>query len=186
MAQDNSPPPPDMNGLLPHMEGSLQQHIAHYDKIQQIAGKAKLMREQLDQLVKLNDTVTNEDLVNAASRLVGKGIGAAEIAGILSEAPEGGEELKGWILQKDMTLRQEEAQLSQMSALSGHNMGVSALRLLGAHSMASAHGLGMEPQSTLAGPQSGTGPAAGAANDLTANPAGGPDESAPAGNAMGA
>lgn len=162
------PQAPDMNGLLPHMEAGLQQNAAQYGKIKEVIGKAQVIRTQLDELVKMGDMVTTEDLVHHASKLVAKGIGAAEIAGILSEAPEQGEALAGWINMKDQKLRQEEAQLQQMASLSRHNMGVSSLRLLGAHAMAQLHGFGMEPQPSTGIPGSGAGPAGGAANDLMA------------------
>lgn len=179
---------PDLNGLLPHMEGNLQKQAVIYEKLKEGLGKAKTMREQLDELVKLGDMVDTEDLVGAASKLVGHGFAAAEIAGVLSEAPEGGEALKGWILQKDMLLRQNEAKLADMAALTRHDMGVAAFRLLGAHSMAQHHGFGGEPQTALSQEPSGAESAAGSANDLMSGgspgslPASGPSEE----NALGA
>lgn len=167
-ANDSSaqPGPPDMAGLLPHMEQGLQAQAAQYSKLKEADGKASLIREQLDELQKMGDMVTTEDLVHHASKLVAGGIGAAEIAGLLSEAPEGGEQLAGWISQKDQKLRMEEQQLEQALALTRHNMGVAAFRLLGAHSMAQLHGFGMEPQSASGASPSLTGPASGSANDL--------------------
>jgi hypothetical protein len=158
---------PDLAGLLPHMEGALQQHVTKYDKLSEIAGKATVMRETLDSLVKKGDMIDQDDLIDAAGKLVSRGFPAAEIASFLAEAPENGEALQGWIMQHDMKLRQNEMQLKEMQSITRHQMGVNALRLLGAHSMAAMHGFGMEPQSTLASPQAQAAQASGAANDLT-------------------
>ena len=73
----SGPQPPDMNGLLPHMEAGLNQNAQQYKKIQQVMGQAQVIRTQLDELVKMGDLVTTEDLVHHASKLVAHGIGAA-------------------------------------------------------------------------------------------------------------
>lgn len=160
------PEPPDLNGLLPHMEGGHQREATKYEKLKEAQGKATTMREQLDSLVKLGDMISSEDLVKAASKLVAKGFGAGELAGILSEAPDAGEALQGWVMQKDLSLRQNEQKLTAMLDQTRHDLGVSAMRLLAGHSMAQAHGWGAEPQSTLSPPSSGAAQATGAANSL--------------------
>src|SRR3954471_9310427 len=88
----------------------------------------------LDGLVKLGDVVTEDDVVKAAGKIVGKGLLAANaMAGILAGMPEngGGEALAGWIAQHDQEIKQQQMQVEQLHEAVGHQLAVSAHHVIG-------------------------------------------------------
>src|SRR5262249_32832932 len=82
--------------------------------------------------------VRPEHVIEAAGRLVGHGIGAAQLAQIMSDMPStGGEGLAGWIRMHDATISQAEAQLIQENRVIGHRLGVAAVTSMAATHMES-------------------------------------------------
>lgn len=101
---------------------------ARYAKLKEAEGRVSIARESMDRLAELRDTVTQDDVVKAAGRLVSAGAGAAEIAGMLAEMPPDGDALAGWIAQKDLKLRELEGQLEAAKDAARYKLGVSALQ----------------------------------------------------------
>ncbi len=130
---------PAVHPMLGHLAAVHDQAKATYDKLQESDGRLRAVRTQLDSLTKLGDMVSQEDVVKAAGHLVGSGLGAAALAGLLSEMPADGEALQAWVQQQDQAVGQREAMASQQLALARHQMGVAALRQLIGHA-AAPHG----------------------------------------------
>src|SRR5215469_36674 len=91
------------------------------------------LRRELDSLMEMGYTVRPEHVIEAAGRLVGHGIGATQIATIMSDMPaQGGEGLASWIRMHEAVVSQAEMQLIQENRLIQHNMGVAAVSAMAA------------------------------------------------------
>src|SRR5215469_16237823 len=91
------------------------------------------LRRELDSLMEMGDTVRPEHVIEAAGRLVGHGIGATQVATIMSDMPaQGGEGLASWIRMHEAVVSQAEMQLIQENRLIQHNMGVAAVSAMAA------------------------------------------------------
>src|SRR5215469_12402864 len=67
------------------------------------------IRTELDRLTNLADTVTPQDVIGAAGRLVGHGIPAKEMATLLADMPtNAGQGLAAWVQMHDQNARQQE------------------------------------------------------------------------------
>jgi|SRR5215469_3215541 len=108
------------------------------------------LRRELDGLMEMGDTVRPEHVIEAAGRLVGHGIGATQVATIMSDMPaQGGEGLASWIRMHEAVVTNAEAQLIKENLLIQHQMAVAGLR-----SMAATHLVHEATQ----GPQATQGP----------------------------
>jgi|SRR5215472_17593950 len=91
------------------------------------------LRIELDQLMEMGDVVRPEHVIEAAGRLVGHGIGATQLAQIMSDMPSiGGEGLASWIRMHDLTVSQAEMQLAQENAVLGHRLAVAGIKSIAA------------------------------------------------------
>jgi hypothetical protein len=91
------------------------------------------VRRELDGLLDKGDIVRPEDVVQAAGRLVGHGLGAENLATLLADMPTlGGQGLASWIRMHDITVKQTEMNLAKETDLYRHKMAVSAFRSLAA------------------------------------------------------
>jgi hypothetical protein len=89
------------------------------------------VRRELDQLVDWGDTVRPEHVIEAAGRLVGHGLGATQLAQLMSDMPaQGGEGLASWVRMHDMVIGQAEQALVQENNLVRHRMGIAGIRML--------------------------------------------------------
>jgi hypothetical protein len=127
------------------------QSRARFNKLTEADARLGAVRSALDSLVKLGDTVSQEDVVKAAGGLVGAGLSAPAIASMLADMPPDGEALQGWIAQQDQGVKQREAQLKAVTGMAQHQMGVEALRALIGHA-AVGHAQRMAAQAASAGP----------------------------------
>src|SRR5215471_984838 len=76
------------------------------------------LRVELDQLMDMGDMVRPEHVIEAAGRLVGHGIGATQLAQIMSDMPaQGGEGLASWIRMHDLTITRQEAAVARETAV---------------------------------------------------------------------
>ena len=137
---------------------------SRYEKLREAESRISVARVVMDELAAMQDTVTQDDVVKGAGRLVAAGGGAAEVAGMLAEMPPDGEALQGWVAQKDAGLQRIEALLEEQMSAARYQMGVGALQHIAATQAHSEYGL---PAPTAV-------PAAPAGNPLMAGvPAGG-------------
>lgn len=123
--------------ILQGLQGEHSQASAQYAKLQQQQKMQQLVRGQMDSLVGLGDTISQDDVIKASGRLVTGGMDAVAVAGLLAQMPPDGEALQAWVGKTDQVLQQRQQQLAPQLALARHQMGVSALHLLQAHSLAS-------------------------------------------------
>lgn len=92
------------------------------------------IRREMDHLVSKGDTVTPQDVIGAAGRVVGHGMGTREMATLLSDMPtQAGQGLAAWLMVHDANIRQAEAQVRHAKALAQHAVGVSAMRNMAAN-----------------------------------------------------
>jgi hypothetical protein len=103
---------------------------AQFTKVQSALGQLGQLRETLDGLLQMGDTVTPDDVIKASSTLVSKGFSAHEMAVLLTDMPPGGEAMQQWLQAHDSWVQQMEAQSVQVEAAARHQMGVDALHVL--------------------------------------------------------
>lgn len=130
-------PAPGPSSMMQHFSGKHDAARARFDKVKEAQGQVEATREELDKLVALGDTVTMDDLVEAAAGMVAAGIPAVEVASILAEAPEGAA-LQGWVAEQDQKAKEREGQVKQALTGAGQQLAVSGLTHVIAHS-AQAH-----------------------------------------------
>ncbi len=108
---------------------------ARYSKIKEQHQHVDGIRMEMDQLLRLGDTVSPEDVIKAAGLIVGKGgISSEEMAEMLAGMPSvGGQPLSAWVKQQDQQVRQIEQAIGAQRATIQHHLGVSAVRALAAH-----------------------------------------------------
>lgn len=133
------------------------------------------LREELDQLMDHGDMIRPEQVIEAAGRLVGHGIGAAQLAQLMSDMPAtGGEGLAGWIRMHDVTVTNAEQALMQENNLIRHRMGMVGMRMLAqqhVQSRVDMHLQGMQASMGPLSPGGGQAPTGGMgvpSNDLGA------------------
>lgn len=123
----------DTSGPFGDVHAALNQSVAKYRVGQRAQETLDHVREELDALMDMGDVIRPEDVVASAGRLVGKGIGAQQLAELLSSMPTmGGEGLASWVRMHDLTIRQAEFNLMKENDLSRHQMGVAGMRSLAA------------------------------------------------------
>lgn len=125
-----SAPPPSMAMPPPSGATPLEQLNSHYDKLSEADSKLKIARSGIDSLVKMGDTVSVEDVVKVAGKLVAKGLDPGAMASLLSEMPEKTELLVAWLEQHDKQLASREADLERVQLVVRHQLGVEGLRTL--------------------------------------------------------
>ena len=121
----SSSPTPPVSAADAH-----EQAKAHYAKTTAADSMLNSVRAELDKLTSLGDTVTSEDVIQAAGRLVAAGLTPMAMAGLLADMPEGGQALANWVAVHDQDVTQREAQLAPVHALVRHQVGVTGLHSL--------------------------------------------------------
>ena len=112
------------------------QATTHYNQLKKIDGRLQAMIKGLGALVKLADTVTAEDVVDEAAKLLHQGFSAMEMATTLAEMPaDGGEALAGWVKQQVAQAQANDAKLGPALQAARHQMGVSALHSILGHQL---------------------------------------------------
>jgi len=164
----------------PHLQALDQIHSANkaqFDKLDSSKQTLERVRVQLDQLAKLGDSVTTEDIVKAGGGLVAAGLTPKAVAGLMATLPPGGgQALAGWVQQHEQMLEQQEQQNQQLHQLAAHQMGASAIHALASHAH-EAQGAKAQAQAPQAKAGPPAGPPAQAPNPLL--------PSAAAGSALG-
>jgi len=124
------------------------------------------LRTELDGLMDMGDMVRPENVIEAAGRLVGHGLGATQLAQIMSDMPgTGGEGLASWIRMHDMTVTQAEMSLAKENAVLGHRMAVAGIRSIAASHLEQTAMTGQQPTQHIGpgGPSPGGGAPGGGA-----------------------
>lgn len=136
----------------PLTQQTQQQHDgakAVYDQLTKAKGMLDHMRREMDQLVQKGDTVSPDEVVSAAGRVVGHGVGAREMAMMLADMPQmAGQGLAAWLAAHDQGVRQQEAHVAQMLQVAAHRYGVAGVGMLAADALHN----GLKEGGKLAGP----------------------------------
>ena len=91
------------------------------------------VRVELDKLMEMGDVVRPEHVIEAAGRLVGHGLGATQLAQIMSDMPSmGGEGLASWVRMHDLIITNAEQQLARENAVVGHQLAVAGIKSIAA------------------------------------------------------
>ncbi|MCK9361728.1 hypothetical protein M0Q28_05930 [Patescibacteria group bacterium] len=112
---------------LDEVSGELQ---AKYSKLSSARDMLDAVQEQMDGLAVKYDTVSPEDVVTSAGKLVAAGLAPEAMAGMLADMPDNSQALQDWVAQhqKDVAARSE--QLDALLGETRHQMGVVGLRQL--------------------------------------------------------
>lgn len=132
--------------MIQAMEQQHQQSRAQLSKLEEIAGRQRVVREQMNHLKTLGDLVSEDDVVASASKIVAAGVPPMSVATLLADMPSGAEALKEWIVGQEAQFAQKEAQMNQVMGMVRHNTGLAALRLLAAESFGNMLPPGAPPQ----------------------------------------
>jgi hypothetical protein len=133
-------PPQAPDGIHPDIAQGHQTLLALFNQSSKAMQRLAHFESALDPLLKMGDTVTPEDVVTAAGRVVAKGEDPAMLASVLADMPEGPGALAGWLRQHTQQLAQARAQAEPVHEALRHRLGVSSL-----HALMS---MSLNPQST--------------------------------------
>lgn len=133
------PPSPQQGPSLPsammqHFHGQQEAAKQVFDKLTAAQRQVRATKAELDKLVAMKDTVTQDDVVKAAGGMVAAGIPAVQVAGILAEMPDNGEALEAWLASKDQKVSAQLDQVNQAVTGARYKLGLSALRHIIAYS----------------------------------------------------
>jgi hypothetical protein len=139
-------------GALSHQ---LESTHSTFRRLQNAKSTLQKVSLALEELTKLGDTVTLDDVVKVTGDLVAHGLDPSSMAGILADAPEKGEALASWVAQQAQQIAGRQAQLEPVLQSHQHRLGVEALQTLVAEM-----GVGAQPQINALGAQAmaGAGP----------------------------
>lgn len=125
---------PGGSPMMSHFGDAQAAAAAQFQKIKEAQARARATRKELDWLLSLGDTVTQDDAVKAGSGLVAGGIPAVQVAGILAQMPDGGPALQAWIQHMDAEAQKAEAKVAGAMQGARYHLGLIALKTLIAHS----------------------------------------------------
>jgi hypothetical protein len=130
----NATAPPSKQGQpFADIHANLKQARAQYNDVKKAGEVLDHLRTELDGLMEMGDMVRPEHVVEAAGRLVGHGIGASQLAQIMSDMPAtGGEGLASWIRMHDMTITDAEQKVALETRYLQHNLGTAAVSAMAA------------------------------------------------------
>lgn len=179
--------PPGHPGPSPHADMLVQMHkqaMAQYQQIAKADELATKVREGIDTLVDKGDAVTDDDVVDEMSKLVGAGADPAAMGALIAGGqgqppmPQGGPGLAQWLLAKDQLFQQQEQAIAGPLAQARLAVMNSAIHLL-THD----HVLrkGAPNAGTDSGPELGASPAG--SDAVSESPRNGPFAGGPPGNA---
>jgi len=140
------PGTPPANPALAQAQATHATAVAQFDQAEAAMTMLAHVKAGLDQVRKLGDMVTPEDVIEEAGKLVGQGAPAGQIAALLSSMPQaGGVALQAWVSQQEAFVAQKEAELFPAHAVLGHRMAQSALGVMQAGSASAGQAQG-QPQ----------------------------------------
>lgn len=170
-------PPSKQGQPFADVHQNLKQVQAQYKDNMRAQQVLDHLRVELDQLMDYGDMVRPEQVIEAAGRLVGHGIGATQLAQIMSDMPAvGGDGLASWIRMHDLTITNAEQMLARQTALFQHQLGVASIKSLAASHLEQTSKEGRQAmQQSITAPQP-------MANDLAGPTMVGPAEQTPGGD----
>lgn len=133
--------PMGAGGAPPHPgQPIFDQHEALEAQFKSLVKASKMNAQvttELTALAKMKDTVTEGEVIEAASRLVGKGYDAKKMAGMIAGMPVGGGQVLGqWVTSLQTQMGQKDQELQGLLKTTQHEMGVTSLHGIMAHTVA--------------------------------------------------
>ena len=101
-----------------------------YDKAKALGQKLNYMRQELDKLLTKGDTVSQDDVMEAAGKLASHGYDPKNLASFLADLPEQGAQINGMLQQKEAMIKQQEQKLGQATEVLRDQLGHSAMQSL--------------------------------------------------------
>ena len=139
--QPGAPQAPSANPLSmlpPSPEAQHDAALAKFNQLSVVAGHLTTMTKHLEDLSKLGDTVTPEDVLKRAGKMVAQGaFSPTQAATILTDMPQNPQALAAWIQQHVAAGVQAEAKLRPMLEQARMQLGGAALRAMTSHGSAS-------------------------------------------------
>lgn len=126
--------PPPKSGIPQHFASEEDQARLKFDKIKDASDKVAATRTELDKLIAFGDTVSVDDVVEAAAGMVAAGIGATDVAGTLADMPEQPAQLQAWVKEQSEKLKPSEVKVQQALAGARQALGTASFRSILAHS----------------------------------------------------
>ena len=116
---------------------------AAHDKVGYAVTQLREARTDLDKLVGMGDSVTDEDVLQSMAKWTANGADPKSLIALMAgnpangqpPMPSGGEALKGWLADHDTQMKQMEQQLAQVHEQTGQQLGTAALRVLASDHM---------------------------------------------------
>ena len=108
---------------------------AKFDKLSEASALSGKVTKELADLVSLGDTVTQDDVVASAGKLVADGLNPLEVASLLADMPPGGEALQAWVASHAQAAAAQAQTLDVHHKIARHDMGMAALRELTGHAV---------------------------------------------------
>src|SRR6202012_2972788 len=122
-------------GIHPALQAAHDQASAQYAATGKAMGRMDKIRTGLGALTKMGSAVTPEDVIEGAGKLVAGGESPMEVASLLADMPQGGEALTAWLAEHTATTAAKEAQIKSVHEAARHQLGVSSIHALAAHSL---------------------------------------------------
>jgi len=126
--------------LFPVLTGKMQSDRAQLDKLHTALEQTDSLKDEFAGLEKLGPNVGPDDVLEAAGRGVEGGLDPMAMASILSDMPQAGPAIQSWLQQHSQNLAKTEQQIQQQAAVTAHSLGVSAMKVIAAHTLRH-HGL---------------------------------------------
>ena len=135
---DNSHP------LIDSLEAAHQTAKAQFGKLDKAQSQSAMVRNQMDQLIRLGDAVTADDVVEGLGKMVAGGLSPEPLIAMMAgnaqtgdpPMPESGTGLAAWLQAHEQKFAQIEQQIAQAHAIAQHQLGQAATKVLLAHHVA--------------------------------------------------
>jgi hypothetical protein len=153
--------PPSTPALDPvQIKSNHDQIKAAFGATTQAIAKVDRIRTELTKLSEMGDVVTTEDVIKGAGTLVGHGIDAHVLAGIMADMPESGPQIAGWLATHVENLGALEQRLMAQKEVQREHLGHAGMQLLMSHVMSGGTPAGAPSPSPSALPASLAAPGA--------------------------
>jgi hypothetical protein len=121
------------------LEDDFERSQAAYEAASAAKEKLDAMQHELTQLGKKADVVTGDEVIQAAGRLIAKGLDVTQMASLLADMPsQNGQLLAEWLGSQKAEVDQAQAQFAPVYEVVKHDMGITALRLMAHNTMPGA------------------------------------------------
>ncbi len=139
------PKPRPVSGMMKHFNSREDTAAAQFKTIKESKSQIDSVMTEFQKLTELQDTVTSKDVVKGCAGIVAAGVPAIQMASILADMPEQGQELQAWVKKEfDLAVQADQKVVQTMEYLR-HQMISAGFQTLIAHS-AEAKMMSQPPQ----------------------------------------